>query len=83
LSAAVLLTGCQTPTGSAAARATSPATQQASGDLRTGKICKSVVTTGSRFPTKQCYTAVEWAQMKVQGGDDLVTQDPPHAMGAK
>jgi hypothetical protein len=80
---AVLLAGCQTPAGSAAAKPSPQAAQQASGDLQSGKICNSVVTTGSRFSTKECHTAAEWAAIRAQGADDLYNEDPPHEAGAR
>jgi hypothetical protein len=80
---AVLLAACQTPTSSAAAKpspqAAHPVAQQASGDLQSGKICKTVQTTGSRFSTKECHTAAEWAAIQNQGLDSLYNEDPPHS----
>jgi hypothetical protein len=77
LGAACCLGACATPKPAKVADATAaspkalPAANQTDPNAM---VCATVETTGTRFTTRECHTAHEWAVIRAQGTDQLNTE---------
>jgi hypothetical protein len=65
--AAALAVGDASPPPAAAVNAAAPAHAQGKTAADPNKmVCKSIIVTGTRFPTKDCRTQADWDQMALE-----------------